>query len=75
MKWRETEKMRLDILIAEEQRKCQVFCPTCGWKNHVYSFQNGRVICKNCRNFVYKNDKTKFKYKVKEELNKCKYSN
>lgn len=75
MKWRETEKMKLDILLAEEKRKYQVFCPTCGWKNHIYPFEKERKLCKNCKNYIYKDSKTKFKYKVKEELNKCKYSN
>lgn len=75
MKWRETEKMKLDIRLAEEQRKCEVYCPKCKWKNHIYSFQKGRVICKNCKNYIYKDNKTKFNYKLKEVINKCKYLN
>ena len=67
--------MKRDILLAEEQRKCIVYCKKCGWKNHIYSFQKGRVICKNCNNYIYTDDKIKFQYKMKEVMNKCKYLN
>lgn len=75
MRWRETEKMKLDILLAQEKRKCQVFCPYCGWKNNIYSFEKGRKLCKNCNNYVYKDNKSQFNYKMKEVMNKCKSSN
>lgn len=74
MVWVQTKKMLADTKIAEEKRKCQVYCPVCGWRNHLYAFQGDRILCKNCNNYIYRDDKTKFLYKVKEEINKCKYS-
>lgn len=75
MKWRETEKMKHDSKLAEEQKKCEIYCKKCGWKNHIYSFEKNRKLCKNCGNYIYKNNKVKFEYKMKEVINKCKYLN
>ena len=75
MKWKETKKMKNDIKLAEEQRKCEVYCKICGWKNHIYNVYKDRVLCKNCNNYVYRDDKSEFEYKMKEVMNKCKYSN
>lgn len=75
MKRRQTEKMKLDVKLAEEKKKCAVYCDKCGWRNHIYSFEKGRKLCKNCNNYIYKNNKVKFQYKMKEVINKCKSSN
>lgn len=75
MKWRETSKMRADSNLALEKRKCEIYCPFCGWRNHIYSFEKGRKLCKNCNNYIYKDNKTEFTYKLKEVINKCKSSN
>lgn len=75
MKWRETGKMKLDVCLAEEKRKCEVYCPRCGWKNHIYAFEKGRKLCKNCNYYIYKDKKTRFNYKMKEVITKCKSSN
>lgn len=75
VKWRITQKVRYDTALAEEKKKCEVYCSVCGWRNHIYSFEKGRKLCKNCNNYIYKDNKTKFNYKVKEELNKCKSLN
>ena len=75
MRWRETEKMKHDSKLAEEKRKYAVYCKNCGWRNHIYYFENDRKICKNCHNWIYKDEKTKFNYTLKEVMNKCKSSN
>ena len=75
MKWRETAKMKLDVCLAEEQRKCEVYCPYCGWKNHIYAFEKEKKLCKNCKRYIFKDEKSRFKHKVKEVMNKCKSSN
>lgn len=74
MRWKESKKIQDDTRLAEEKRKCQVYCQLCGWKNHIYSFQKGRILCKNCNNYIYKDDKTKYHYKMREVMMKCKYS-
>lgn len=75
MKWKTTQKMKDDTKLAEEKKKCQVICPNCGWINHIYAFEKKRKLCKNCKQYIYKDDKTKFNYKMKEVMMKCKYSN
>ena len=75
IKWRKTQKVRRDEALSEEKKKCRVICPICGWTNHIYSFEKGRKLCKNCNNYIYKDKKTQFNYKMKEVMNKCKSSN
>ena len=75
MKPKTTGKIIDDIKLAADKRKSQVYCPYCGWKNHIYAFEPGRKLCKNCNRYIYKDDKNKFKYKLKEVMNKCKSSN
>lgn len=70
-----TIQMKQDIKLAEEKRKSQVYCPHCHWKNHIYSFEGGRKLCKNCRRYIYKDNYNEFKFKMKEVMNKCKSSN
>lgn len=54
MKWRESAKMKLDVCLAEEQRKCEVYCPHCGWKNHIYAFEKDKKLCKIVRSIYSK---------------------
>lgn len=75
MKWRLNQKMKNDIKIQEELRKHIVYCKNCGWKNHIYRINKGRIICKNCGVWIYESDKKEFEYKLKEEMNKCKFLN
>lgn len=73
MKWKETTTIRNHVKLEEEQRKHSIYCKVCGWTNHIYPVNKGRIICKNCGNYIYENNKMKFNYKMKEVMNKCKY--
>lgn len=68
-------KNKDDLKLALEQKKSEIYCEKCGWKNHMYAFEADRKLCKNCKTYIYKNKASKFKYKMKEVINKCKSSN
>lgn len=58
----------------EDTKKFESICQNtikckCGCSN-VFNFQTERQICRWCGNYVYKDNKTEFKYKIKEQLNK-----
>lgn len=52
--------------IANYTIKCK-----CG-HSVIFPNKEDRIICSWCGHYVYKNDKAKFKYKLKEEINKNK---
>ena len=70
------KKFKSDILLSEEAKKYEIYCKVCGWKNHMYPInKKGRILCKNCNNYIFRNNEAEFKYKLKEVMNKCKSSN
>ena len=52
--------------IADYTVKCK-----CG-HSVIFPNKEDRIICGWCGHYVYKNDKARFKYKLKEEINKNK---
>ena len=46
----------------------QKHCKNCG--HSVFVVNVDRIICSWCGKYVYKDDKTEFSYKIKENLNK-----
>lgn len=57
------KKLERDTKLNEFKRVCK----HCGWVNLVFNKYH-RVLCKNCKNFVYYNKKDEFKYKLKGRL-------
>ena len=59
-----------DIIKKCEQMfvRARVKCK-CG-HSVIFPNKEDRIICGWCGHYVYKNDKAKFKYKLKEEMNK-----
>ena len=64
-----------DDRLFQEITSAKVKCPTCG--HSVLIYKTDRVICDWCNHWVYRNDKARFKFKMKEEMiknarnNKC----
>lgn len=55
--------------ILEEQRKMKIICPYCKHRVHFYAFENqDKRLCKYCGNYVFKNEKEKFMYRLKENM-------
>mgnify|MGYP003287861829 CR=1 FL=1 len=50
----------------------KVICEHCGWPKRFYNREVDRLICSNCHQWIYKDEKTKMKYKIKEIKNKTK---
>lgn len=55
--------------LAKEKDKFKVYCK-CGHSINIRPYVD-RVICNYCKNWVYKDKKTEFKYKFKENVTKC----
>lgn len=54
--------------LAAEYTKATIYCPNCG-----HSMVLGRAskkICTHCRNYVFKDKMSEFKYRLKESLYK-----
>ena len=52
--------------LMEEQQKSKVTCP-CGHRV-LMSNRKDRIICTWCKNYVYKDKATEFRYKMKENM-------
>lgn len=50
----------------------KVLCEHCGWPKRFYNRYADRLICVNCKHWVYRNNEAKLKYKNKEQINKLK---
>lgn len=48
----------------------QVICPCC--KHRILMISRDRELCYICKHWVYKNKKSEFKYKIKEEISRRK---
>ena len=59
------EKFKKDDKIFDEIQKHTIKCK-CGHSNVL--MKRDRMICKWCGNYVYKDKKTEFEYKLKKEL-------
>ena len=54
------------VVLSGEQSKCKKICDNCG-SRRLLGFQD-KVICKECGHLIFKDEKTKFKYRLKEEI-------
>ena len=50
----------------------KVLCEHCGWLKRFHYRGTERLICNNCKRWIYINDEAKLKYKNKEAINKLK---
>lgn len=50
----------------------KVICEHCGWPRRFHHKDTERLICNNCKRWIYKDEATKLKYKNKEAMNKLK---
>lgn len=59
------------IKFQDEMTHLTIKCKKC---NHSVQFlgKRDRIICSWCRNYIYKDDKTEYKYKVQELRRKLK---
>ena len=64
-----------EIRYCEEIKNIRKKCKHCGWLTTIWRINEGKRICKNCGKWVFVDDKEEFKYRTKEMMNKCKYSN
>jgi uncharacterized protein (DUF983 family) len=56
--------------IQEAQNSMKKICPHCGRKIHFYAFEKkDRQLCDWCGKYIFKDDKAKFKYRLKEKIN------
>lgn len=51
----------------------KVECEHCGWPRRFHNKNTERLICNNCKRWIYKDEATKLKYKNKEAMNKLKH--
>lgn len=56
------EDMKVGLIYAESSVKCK----TCG--HAMLLAGRDRRVCSWCGNYIYKDDKTEFKYKLKEKI-------
>jgi len=69
---RNGERFKTYKQIENESRKYINFVKKCKCSHSVlFTGKKDRLICNHCGNYVYRDEKTKMKYKVKELL-KCK---
>lgn len=61
-----------DTKLMNMYTEITVYCSTCGHPMLFPAFGSDRKVCKWCGHYVYRNEKTKFQYKVKEEIKKVK---
>ena len=54
------------IKLMEEQQKSKITCP-CGHRVLI-STRKDRMICSWCKNYVYKDKATEFRYKMRENV-------
>lgn len=57
-----------DLINYSKYIQMCVKCKKCG--HTILVARKDRIICSYCGNWVYKNDKTEFEYKMKEKLKK-----
>lgn len=65
-KYRSHLSLREEEMKYEEMQQFRVKCK-CGHTNYIAN-KNGRCICSHCHNWVFKDKKTEFEYRMKEKL-------
>lgn len=50
----------------EDKQQYKVYCK-CGHTNYIAN-KEGRCICSYCHNFVFKDKKTEFEYRMKQKI-------
>lgn len=69
-------KKSKEDLINEAKYKMKKVCPHCGRKMHFYAFEKkGKQLCDWCGRYVFKDNQTEFKYRVKEIMRREKDGN
>lgn len=69
-------KKSKEDLINEAKYKMKKVCPHCGRKMHFYAFEKkGKQLCDWCGKYVFKDNQTEFKYRVKEIMRREKDGN
>jgi len=58
--------LKEDIRYFDNLAKCRVYCSNCG--HSIILATRDRTICSNCGLWVYKDEKTRFKYELKKEM-------
>lgn len=61
---RNSKQFKNDTKLLESISNCTIKCK-CGCSN-VFTIKTDRIICRWCGNYVYRDSKTEFKYKIKE---------
>ena len=55
------------IRLYEEKQKFAHYCKNCGHTVYIAN-KTGKAICSHCHNYVFKDAKTEFEYRMKEKL-------
>ena len=51
----------------DEVQKAFISCPNCGHKVIIRKKED-KVLCSWCKNYVFKDKKSEFKYKIKQQM-------
>lgn len=65
-RYRATLSLKEEIIRYEELQKYRVKCK-CGHTNYIANKTN-KCICSHCHNLVFKDKKTEFEYRLKQNL-------
>jgi DNA-directed RNA polymerase subunit RPC12/RpoP len=52
--------------LSSEQSKCKKICSYCG-SRRLLGMQD-KVVCKECNHYIFKDGRTEFKHRLKEEM-------
>ena len=66
-----TKHEKQEDKLAEVKRSMKIFCPHCGRRIHFYAYEKAdRQLCDWCGNYVFKDAKSEYDYRMKELLNR-----
>lgn len=62
MRWLNNKEIET---LYNNKEKLRHYCPNCG---HTVTVCKDKKICNHCRNYVFKDERTQFEYRLKENL-------